>query len=124
MQPAIIASLLASPLLVLAQFPQPVQYSNILKSPINENITIAYKTPPAGTCTTAFSTQKQFTGYIGMIHHTNPLTLAHSIRPSSFHAATDTTELLDQHLLLVHRGTAKSRDGSADNLDQWRTWKQ
>jgi hypothetical protein len=66
MQYTIITSLLAAPLLALAQFPPPVEYSNILRSPINENITIAYKTPPAGTCTTAFSTQKQFTGYIGM----------------------------------------------------------
>lgn len=65
MQYTIITSLLAAPLLALAQFPPPVEYSKILKSPINENITIAYKTPPAGTCTTAFSTQKQFTGYIG-----------------------------------------------------------
>lgn len=66
MQYSIITSLLVAPLLALAQFPPPVEYSNILKSPINENITIAYKTPPAGTCTTAFSTQKQFTGYIGL----------------------------------------------------------
>ncbi|CAD0109236.1 unnamed protein product [Aureobasidium uvarum] len=64
MQYTIITSLLAAPLFALAQFPPPVEYSNILKSPINENITVAYKTPPAGTCTTAFSTQKQFTGYI------------------------------------------------------------
>ncbi|THX49244.1 alpha/beta-hydrolase [Aureobasidium pullulans] len=66
MQYPIITSLLVAPLLALAQFPPPVEYSNILESPINENITIAYKTPPAGTCTTAFSTQKQFTGYIGL----------------------------------------------------------
>ncbi|KAI4721806.1 alpha/beta-hydrolase [Aureobasidium sp. EXF-10727] len=66
MQYTVITSLLAAPLLALAQFPPPVEYSNILKSPINENITVAYKTPPAGTCTTAFSTQKQFTGYIGL----------------------------------------------------------
>jgi hypothetical protein len=68
MQYSIITTLLAAPLLALAQFPPPVEFSNILRSPINENITIAYKTPPAGTCTTAFSTQKQFTGYIGMLH--------------------------------------------------------
>jgi hypothetical protein len=68
MQYSIITTLLAAPLLALAQFPPPVEFSNILRSPINENITIAYKTPPAGTCTTAFSTQEQFTGYIGMLN--------------------------------------------------------
>lgn len=28
------------------------------------NITISFKTPPIGTCTTVFSTQKQYTGYV------------------------------------------------------------
>lgn len=67
----ILGCLLASPL-ALAQFPPVGEYSDILKSPINPNITISYKTPEAGTCTTAFSTQKQFTGYIGL----PPFTLA------------------------------------------------
>jgi hypothetical protein len=104
MQYTIITSLLAAPLLALAQFPPPVEYSKILKSPINENITIAYKTPPAGTCTTAFTTQKQFTGYIGMIDGAKSITFANLTRPTAIHAAADTAELLDQHLLLVHRG--------------------
>ncbi|KAH0273128.1 hypothetical protein KCU84_g19975, partial [Aureobasidium melanogenum] len=95
MQHAVVASLLAAPLLVLAQFPPPVQYSNILKSPIDENITIAYKTPPAGTCTTAFSTQKQFTGYIGILYVANTATLADRARPSTLHSATATPKLLD-----------------------------
>lgn len=107
MQHTIIASLLAAPLLALAQFPPPVEYSNILKSPINENITIAYKTPPAGTCTTAFSTQKQFTGYIGMLLGADTPTLADSIRPSSFHTATNTAKLFNQYLFLVYRGTTE-----------------
>jgi hypothetical protein len=102
MQHAVVASLLAAPLLVLAQFPPPVQYSNILKSPINENITIAYKTPPAGTCTTAFSTQKQFTGYIGMSYGAKTTTSANSTRPSTLHPAAHTAKLLDQYLLLVY----------------------
>ncbi|KAI5256756.1 alpha/beta-hydrolase [Aureobasidium subglaciale] len=67
-----IASLLAAPLLVLAQFPPRVEYSNVLKSPINENITISYNTPSSETCMTAFDTQKQYTGYIGL----PPFTLA------------------------------------------------
>ncbi|KAI5206081.1 alpha/beta-hydrolase [Aureobasidium subglaciale] len=68
----LIASLLTVPLLVLAQFPPQVEYSNILKSPINENITISYNTPSSETCMTAFETQKQYTGYIGL----PPFTLA------------------------------------------------
>jgi hypothetical protein len=104
MQYTIITSLLAAPLLALAQFPPPVEYSKILKSPINENITIAYKTPPAGTCTTAFNTQKQFTGYIGMNCGARYITLADLARPTTLHAPADTAELLDQHFLLVHRG--------------------
>ncbi len=35
-------------------------------SPTNDNITISFKTPPIGTCTTVFSTQKQFTGYVSI----------------------------------------------------------
>lgn len=124
MQHTLVTSLLAAPLLVLAQFPPPVEYSNILKSPINENITIAYKTPPAGTCTTAFSTQKQFTGYIGMLLGVDTTILANSIRPSPLYTATNTAKLLDQHIFLVYRSTTESRYSTADYLDQWRSWKQ
>jgi len=52
------------PLPCRAQYPPPVNYTNILRSPLNPDITISYKTPPEGTCATIFSTQKQFTGYI------------------------------------------------------------
>ena len=55
-----------------AQYPPPVQYSNILASPLNQNISISYKSPAPGTCTTVFTTQKQYTGYIGL----PPFTLA------------------------------------------------
>lgn len=102
MRYTIFSSLLAVPLLALAQFPPPVEYSNILRSPINENITIAYKTPPAGTCTTAFSTQKQFTGYIGMLYSARVTNATNLARPTALHAAADTAKLFDQHLLLVH----------------------
>jgi carboxypeptidase C (cathepsin A) len=47
-----------------AQFPPPVTYDTILRSPINPNITISYKEPDAGTCATALSTQKQYSGYV------------------------------------------------------------
>lgn len=53
-----------------AQYPPPASYQNILTSPLDPNITIAYKQPPAGTCSTAFSTQKQYTGYIGIPPYT------------------------------------------------------
>ncbi|TKA44254.1 hypothetical protein B0A49_13350 [Cryomyces minteri] len=49
-----------------AQFPPAVAYSHLLKSPLNSNITISYKTPPPGTCTTVFANQTQYTGYIGI----------------------------------------------------------
>ncbi|KAK5005024.1 hypothetical protein LTR60_006380, partial [Cryomyces antarcticus] len=49
-----------------AHFPPVVAYSHILKSPLNSNITISYKTPPPGTCTTVFANQSQYTGYIGI----------------------------------------------------------
>ena len=124
MRYTIISFLLAAPLLALAQFPPPVEYSNILRSPINENITIAYKTPPAGTCTTAFSTQKQFTGYIGMLYSASVKNPTNPARPTALYTAADTAKLLDQHLFLVHRGKTKSRDSSFDYLDQWRSWKQ
>lgn len=124
MRYTITSSLLAAPLLALAQFPPPVEYSNILRSPINENITIAYKTPPAGTCTTAFSTQKQFTGYIGMLYDVKAMNIADHARSATLHVAADTAKLLDQHLLLVYRSKTKSRDSSFDYLDQWRSRKQ
>lgn len=57
------------------QFPPPINLdSNIttLHSPINANITLRFKSPPAGTCTTVFPTQKQYTGYVSL----PPFTLA------------------------------------------------
>ncbi|PSN61055.1 carboxypeptidase S1 [Corynespora cassiicola Philippines] len=47
-------------------FPPPVAYDTVIKSPINENITISYKEPDPGTCATAFSTQKQYSGYVNL----------------------------------------------------------
>lgn len=54
---------------VLAQYPPVVSNSSdltVIKSPVNENITISFKSPPLGTCTTIFSTQKQYTGYVNI----------------------------------------------------------
>ncbi|ORY13097.1 Alpha/Beta hydrolase protein [Clohesyomyces aquaticus] len=46
-------------------------YDTVLKSPINPNITISYKTPDSTICQTVFPRQKQFTGYV----HLPPFTL-------------------------------------------------
>ncbi|KAI9716693.1 MAG: hypothetical protein M1812_005231 [Candelaria pacifica] len=59
----------------LAQFPAsniPSNLTTILQSPVNSNVTIRYKSPPLGTCTTVFPTQKQYTGYVSL----PPFTLA------------------------------------------------
>lgn len=48
------------------QSPLPVTYDAVLKSPINPNITISYKKPESSTCTTAFPSQKQYTGYVSL----------------------------------------------------------
>lgn len=53
--------------LAFAQFPPPLSsFSNVtvLQSPANKDITIRFKSPLPGTCTTVFSTQKQYTGYV------------------------------------------------------------
>lgn len=68
--PASLAALVASFALAHAQYPPPASYQNILNSPLDPNITVAYKQPDAGTCTTAFTTQKQYTGYIGLPPYT------------------------------------------------------
>ncbi|KAF1998296.1 carboxypeptidase S1, partial [Amniculicola lignicola CBS 123094] len=52
------------------QFPPPVTYDHVLKSPIDPNITISYKSPDPGTCTTVFPQQKQYSGYINLPPHT------------------------------------------------------
>jgi carboxypeptidase C (cathepsin A) len=49
-----------------AQYPPLVNYTSVLKSPLNPNITLSYKNPSVGTCATIFSTQRQFTGYINL----------------------------------------------------------
>ncbi|KAK3115656.1 hypothetical protein LTR53_004809, partial [Teratosphaeriaceae sp. CCFEE 6253] len=68
--PSTLAALVACFALAAAQYPPPASYQNILTSPLNRNISISYKQPPAGTCTTAYATQKQYTGYIGIPPYT------------------------------------------------------
>jgi carboxypeptidase C (cathepsin A) len=52
--------------LACAQFPFPVSSDDLTvsTSPVDINVTISYKSPDIGTCTTVFHTQRQFTGYI------------------------------------------------------------
>ncbi len=54
----------------LSHTPPPVSYSNILQSRLNPDITISYKEPPPGTCMSAISSQKQYTGYISIPPYT------------------------------------------------------
>lgn len=49
---------------VLSQYPPVPSNLTTVPSPVNGNITISYQTPSAGTCTTLFDTQEQFTGWV------------------------------------------------------------
>ncbi|PNS20898.1 Carboxypeptidase Y [Sphaceloma murrayae] len=53
-------------------FGQAVTAATTLTSPLNQNVSITYKSPDAGTCNTVFATQKQYTGYVSL----PPFTLA------------------------------------------------
>ncbi|USW52122.1 Putative peptidase S10, serine carboxypeptidase, alpha/Beta hydrolase [Septoria linicola] len=68
--PALLAVVATFALAAHAQYPPPASYQNILRSPIDPEVTVAYKQPANGTCTTAFETQKQYTGYIGLPPYT------------------------------------------------------
>lgn len=50
--------------LSFAQYPPAQVNLTTIKSPVDGNITITYKTPPKDTCTTAFDTQQQYTGWV------------------------------------------------------------
>ena len=60
-----------------AQFPPPITPDSkfvTIPSPVDGNITIRFKQPPVGTCTTAFANQQQYTGYITLPpHHLAPI---------------------------------------------------
>jgi carboxypeptidase C (cathepsin A) len=63
--PVLTASLLGLVPCSAAQGSLPdVQYDHVLRSPINPNITISYKTPSPEICRTTFKDQKQYTGYV------------------------------------------------------------
>jgi hypothetical protein len=49
-----------------AQFPKATQDNlTVIKSPLDPNITVTYKSPN-GACTTAFNTQQQYTGWVNV----------------------------------------------------------
>lgn len=68
--PLLLATAVAFRSLVAAQTPPDIVFSNITRSPTNPNITISYKTPDPGTCTTVFESQKQYSGYISLPPYT------------------------------------------------------
>ena len=70
----VLAVVLLQAWLSCAQFVLPISDTNFttLHSPANSNVTLRFKTPPVGTCTTVFPTQKQYAGYVTI----PPFTLA------------------------------------------------
>ncbi|KAI4240433.1 MAG: hypothetical protein L6R40_005144 [Gallowayella cf. fulva] len=66
--PLILAlNLFSSLSLVLGQYPKPsFATTNVttIRSPVDRDIVIHFKSPPVGTCTTVFQAQKQYTGYV------------------------------------------------------------
>lgn len=56
--------------LVAAQTTPDIVFSNVTRSPANSNITISFKSPDPGTCTTVFDSQKQYSGYISLPPYT------------------------------------------------------
>jgi carboxypeptidase C (cathepsin A) len=52
--------------LAIAQYPLPPQNLTTVRSPADPSITISYKSPPKGTCATAFDTQQQYTGWVNI----------------------------------------------------------
>lgn len=53
---------------IKAQYPPPSSHDNVttVRSPVDGSVTVTWKTPLIGTCTTVFSTQKQYSGYINL----------------------------------------------------------
>lgn len=50
---------------VCGQFPQfDNETVHVVRSPLNPEISVSFKSPPFGTCTTVFETQQQYTGYV------------------------------------------------------------
>jgi len=133
--------LLAIALLLVAGQAIAQQYS-ILTSPADPNITISYRRPTAGTCTTVFDSQEQFSGYVNLPPFTlTPFQQNYSStfaiqgapevvrisfgllrRPErSTLPQAQLTRCCSQHILLVLRGSIEPRHSTTHNLAQWRT---
>ncbi|MCJ1418966.1 hypothetical protein MMC32_005317 [Xylographa parallela] len=54
----------------LGQFPPSTANVTTIQSPANGNITISFKSPVIGTCTTVFASQQQYTGYVSLPPYT------------------------------------------------------
>ncbi|MCJ1438807.1 hypothetical protein MMC27_008197 [Xylographa pallens] len=54
----------------LGQFPPYAANVTTIRSPANSNITISFKSPVIGTCTTVFASQQQYTGYVSLPPYT------------------------------------------------------
>jgi len=68
-----LAFFLLQSLLCSTQYPPPVSSDSgitSIKSPVNNNITIQFKSPDVGTCTTVFPTQQQYAGYVSLPPYT------------------------------------------------------
>lgn len=66
LSPLLLATTVVFRSLVAAQSPPDIVFSNITRSPVNPKITVSYKSPDPGTCTTVFESQKQYSGYISL----------------------------------------------------------
>lgn len=51
---------------ITAQYPPSVENLTTIRSPADPSISISYKSPPTGTCKTAFDTQQQYTGWVNI----------------------------------------------------------
>ncbi|KAE8451581.1 hypothetical protein EG329_003654 [Mollisiaceae sp. DMI_Dod_QoI] len=60
----LLVSLFLTIAITLAQYPPASNLTTTITSPVDGNITISYKVPPAGTCATAFAAQQQYTGWV------------------------------------------------------------
>lgn len=109
--PLLLATAVAFRSLVAAQTPSDIIFSNITRSPTNPNITISYKTPDPGTCTTVFESQKQYSGYISLPPYTlEPIQQNYSINTFFwFIEARDKPETAPLTIWCVHFRLVRSR---------------
>jgi hypothetical protein len=96
---------LSGALHIRAQYPSDPANYYIIRSPVNDNVTIRYKTSPAGTCSTAWYAEA--TCWLRQFSTMNP--------------EAHTADLQYQHVLLVHKNKSVARDSAHDNLVERRS---